>query len=114
MRKFKLEKIECEICGEKDKKILHKHHIIPSSQIGTTNDYMNLVVVCPTCHSKIHTDEIEIVGVYPSTNPPHGRLVIWKRDGKSNFPGIDEPYYKPKMKQMRVPFVKDEEENETK
>jgi hypothetical protein len=97
----KLEKIQCEICGETDTKILHRHHIVPRTDPNTSHDDMNLAVLCPNCHSKTHSGEIEIVGVFPSTQQPYGRTLVFKKDGKSNVPGLDEPYYKPKAKSMK-------------
>ena len=100
--KKKLEKIECEICGEKNKNVLHKHHIIARTKINTSNDPMNLAIICSNCHNKVHAGEIEIVGLYPSTKLPYGRTLIYKTNGVSNIPEITEPYFKPKPKQMRI------------
>lgn len=100
----KLEKIECEICGNKDKEVLHKHHIIERTELDTSNDFLNLVVVCSNCHNKIHFGKIEIIGIFPSTKLPYGRTVVYKIDGKSNIPGIEEPLYKPQIKKRKVYF----------
>lgn len=44
----------CEKCGYSEHpEILHIHHII-STFDGGTNDCLNLLVLCPNCHSIIH------------------------------------------------------------
>jgi 5-methylcytosine-specific restriction endonuclease McrA len=99
-RKKKLKKEECEICGERDKSTLDFHHIIPRTDPRCTNDSMNLAIICSTCHRKSHSGSIEIVGVFPSTKPPNGRTLVFKKDGKSNL-DIDEPYCEIEPKSMR-------------
>lgn len=108
-KKKKLEKIQCEICGEKDKNTLHFHHINERTELNTTNHEYNLLVVCSNCHNKIcHKSEaqssgsIVIIGIFPSTQMPYGRTVIYEKNGVSNCPGITEPYYKPKIANMRI------------
>ncbi len=95
MRNKKLEKYECEICGTKDKPTLHAHHIIPRTDLNCTNNNMNLAIICSNCHAKIHSGIIEIIGVFPATKPPNNRILIYKRDGVCNVPGMEnvEPYY---------------------
>lgn len=97
-------KIECEICGEKDSTILHKHHSVERTELNSDNDDMNLVIVCPSCHSKIHDQSIEIIGVFPGTRPPTGRILVYKRDGVCNFPDLEneKPYYVPKPQSMKL------------
>jgi hypothetical protein len=63
---------------------------------------MNLAVICPNCHSQVHTGRIKIIGVFPSTQPPYGRTLVFKKDGVSNVPGLDEPYFKSQARSMRV------------
>jgi len=109
MKQPKLIKYECEICGNKDTTILHKHHIIQRKEIGTSNDNFNLCVMCPNCHSKLHRGEIKIIGIYPSTKAPNNRTVIFEHNGKANVEGITEPYVKPEPKMMKVPFIKEED-----
>lgn len=44
---------QCDYCGENTKEILQLHHIIPVSK-GGSNDFNNLVLLCPNCHIKAH------------------------------------------------------------
>lgn len=77
-------KIRCEVCGLAKKAILHRHHIIPRCDPRCTNADDNLAVLCPNCHSLVHTGEIIIVGVYSSTD---GRVPVWFQKGdESPFP----------------------------
>lgn len=95
-------KIECEICGEKDSKILHRHHFIEQTEINTSNHDFNLCILCPSCHSKVHEGSIEIIGVFPGTKPPTGRILVYKKDGVCNVPGLENaiPPYKAKLPAM--------------
>lgn len=102
MKKKSLPKIECEICGVKEPKILHHHHIIERTEVCTSNHDLNLVVICPNCHTKIHSGLVKVIGVFPSTRPPLGRTVVFEVNGKSNFPELDEAYFKPKSKAMKI------------
>lgn len=106
----KLEKIQCEICGSQDKSILHRHHITPRTDPNTSHEDMNLAVLCPNCHSKIHAGLIEIIGLFPSTKQPYNRVLVYKENGISNVPGLDEPYYKPKPAAMRWHDAEEEAE----
>lgn len=44
---------KCSICGWNES-TCDVHHIIPSSE-GGTDDFTNLIVVCPNCHRVCHT-----------------------------------------------------------
>lgn len=102
-RKKKTPKTHCEICKwDEYPDILERHHIVERTEIGTSNHDYNLCIICPTCHSKIHTGRLKIYGIYPSTEPPHGRTAIYELDGICNIPELKEAYYKPKPKQMKV------------
>jgi hypothetical protein len=103
-----IEKILCEVCGEKDKSTLHKHHIIERTQLECTNDDYNLAVLCANCHSKVHSGKIKIIGIYPSTKLPYKRVLVFEEGGMPNVNGITEPYYKRKAKSMKVSYGKDE------
>lgn len=92
----------CEICGEADPSTLHKHHIVERTDPNTSHADANLAIICANCHNKVHAGQIKIVGVYPSTQLPYGRTIIYEKDGVSNLPGIDEPYFTPKAKSMKV------------
>ncbi len=77
-------KIKCEICGLNDSSILHRHHIIPRRDKRSTNSDNNLAILCPNCHSKVHTGELIIIGVYQSTD---GKSLVWfKKDTIPPFP----------------------------
>ena len=110
----KLKKINCEICGESNKKNLHLHHIVERTEVNCDNSDFNLACLCPSCHSKIHTNGIRIIGVFPSTKPG-GRLLIYVNElGICNVPGMEnaEPYYVPKTLSMKIPeiYIKDKNE----
>lgn len=103
MGKKKNIKLSCEICKEENEKILDKHHICERIELNSNNHEMNLCVICKNCHGKIHlTKEIEIIGLFPSTEPPLGRTLVYKINGVSNFPGLEEPYYKPENKKTKL------------
>lgn len=101
MKSKKLHKDFCEICKTTDKKILHHHHIIERTELNTSNDSWNLAVLCPTCHAKVHSKEIEIIGVFPSTHE-HGRFLVYKINGIPNVPGIIQPYLPLKNKGIKI------------
>jgi hypothetical protein len=105
-------KIECEICGEKNSKILHRHHLVERIELNTNNSDWNLGILCPSCHSKVHSGSIRIIGVFPSTKPPTGKTLVYVKDGVCNIPSLEhaKPYYQPKPESMAL-FIK--EENET-
>jgi hypothetical protein len=92
----------CEICGDSNIAVLHKHHIVERTDPNTSNDDMNLAIVCANCHNKIHAKMIKIIGLYPSTKLPYARTLVYEIDGKSNVPGISDPYYTPVANSMKV------------
>lgn len=104
----KLNKIICEICGENNKRTLQWHHIIPRTDINCTNNYLNLCCICANCHNLHHAGEIEILSLYPATKPPYGRILVYKKNGISNVPGLDDKYYAPQPKSMKY-FGNDED-----
>lgn len=68
-------KINCEICGETNKRVLDRHHIIPRKHpLSTDNDY-NLAVICSNCHRKVHNGEYIIEGVFKTSK---GKELIWR------------------------------------
>lgn len=56
---------KCQVCGEtfivpSTKKFYSEpHHIIPVSEEGS-NEYTNIIVVCPTCHKKFERNYLKI------------------------------------------------------
>ena len=102
--KKKLIKNKCEIaeCGETDPSTLHLHHIIERTDPNTTNDIMNLALLCASCHSKVHAKKIKLIGIYPSTKPPNNRTLIYELDGKKNIDGVDKPYLELKPKSYKI------------
>lgn len=109
MRRQKLHKLYCEIeeCNVTNPKLLHHHHIVERTEIGTSNNTWNLAVICANCHHLIHNGELQIIGVYPSTNR-QGRKLIYKRNDIINIAGITEAYFKHQPKQMKLPGIKEE------
>jgi hypothetical protein len=98
----KPKKIKCEICAESSKSVLHYHHIIPQTDPGCTDDWINVCIVCSNCHNKIHADEIKVIGIFPSTQLPYKRTLVYEKNGICNVPGIDKEYIKPQQKKMRL------------
>ena len=95
-------KIQCEICGNKDLAVLHKHHIVPRTDPECTESWSNVCIICSNCHNLVHSGEIEVVGIYPSTQLPYKRTLIYKRGGKCNVEGIEGPYFEPKPGKMKI------------
>lgn len=73
-------KINCEICSLDKKAILHRHHIIPRTDPRSTNSDANLAVLCPNCHSCVHTGELIIIGLYQTTD---GLQLMWFKNGEN-------------------------------
>ena len=84
------EKIQCEVCDEKDTCTLELHHIIPRSDPRCTNHPFNLTVICSSCHSKHHHGDLNILGLIPSTKLPYGRTLIYELNGVRNI-DVDLP-----------------------
>ena len=104
MKKVKLIKNKCEIetCTVSDPNLLQWHHIIERTEINTTNNPFNLALLCSNCHLLTHSGKIRIIGVYPGTRPPNGRILVYELDGKKNVEGIDEPYVKFENKSYKI------------
>ncbi len=95
----KLKKEYCEVCDTKDVSTLHLHHLVERTEIGTSNHPLNLAILCANCHARVHANEIELVGLYPSTKPPNGRSLIFKEGDKQNFDiGVTRVYVAPSWK----------------
>lgn len=84
--------MDCEICKESNKSVLHFHHVIPRTDSNCTDDWKNVSVVCSNCHNKIHAKQIEIIDIFPSTQQPYNRTIVYVKDGVCNVPGIEERY----------------------
>ena len=95
-------KNKCEIEGCNETTNLHLHHIIERTEINTNNHPYNLSILCPNHHNYVHNGNLKIIGVYPSTNPPNGRTLIYELDGKRNIEGIDCPYVIFKNKSFKI------------
>ena len=94
----KPKKFFCEICKESEKATLEYHHIIPRTEDDCQDDWVNVCIICSNCHSKVHENQIEIIGVLPSTHLPYKRIVVYKENGISNVPDVSEIQYKRKDK----------------
>jgi 5-methylcytosine-specific restriction endonuclease McrA len=92
----------CEICGESNTAVLHKHHIIERTDPGTSHDDSNLAIICANCHNKVHAEQIRIIGTFPSTQLPYKRTLVYEENGVSNLPGVTDPYCETKPKSMKV------------
>lgn len=101
-------KIKCEIegCNVTDPRLLERHHIVERTEINSNNDDYNLAVLCGVHHAMIDTERLKIIGVYPGTRPPTGRILVYILDGVCNVPELKdaEPYYKPKPISMKVHY----------
>jgi len=86
----KLIKNKCEIEGCNTTEFLHLHHIIPQSELNTTNDSFNLCILCQQHHAYVHNGRLKIIGIFPATRPPNNRVVVYELDGKKNI-DIDNP-----------------------
>ena len=104
MKKSKLIKNKCEIesCGVGDSNLLHFHHIIERTEANTTNHDFNLAILCANCHALTHTGRLKIIGVFPSTQLPNKRTLIYELDGKRNIEGVDAPYVQFKNKAFKI------------
>lgn len=100
----KLQKIVCEICGEKDKDTLDYHHIYEQAKDADkcTNHPFNLAIICSNCHKKIHAGTIEVLGLIPSTQIPYGRSLLYSVGGIKNIPDI-EPIKPPALPSIKIP-----------
>ena len=56
---------QCCNCGRRHD--LHVHHIVDRSRAGT-NEWSNLITLCRSCHSSVHTGYLVIV-VHPNRKP---------------------------------------------
>jgi hypothetical protein len=82
---------KCEIDGCDVSECLHLHHIIERTKLNTTNNIMNLCILCPNHHNLVHCGRIKIIGIFPSTQLPNKRTLVYEFDGIKNV-DIDTPY----------------------
>ena len=87
--------------------MIHKHHIIPKSDPRSSNNDNNLAIVCPTCHARIHTGEIIVLGVYQTTG---GTIPIWFKNGDD--PPIPKEFWTVKENHLVVTLKKHKEEED--
>ena len=90
----KLIKNKCEIfgCSVHDEELLHLHHIIERTQVGTNNKSQNLAILCPNHHTMVHTGKLTILGVMSATVQPNNRILVYELDGVRNL-DIEVPTY---------------------
>ena len=81
-------KIKCEICGNTNKSVLHRHHIIPRTDPRCNNSDFNIACICSNCHHEVHAGQIIIIGVYSTTD---GLQTMWFRKGEK--PPLDEEHW---------------------
>lgn len=98
-------KCSCEICGLEKPLILHRHHIIPRIDSRCTNSDNNLAIVCPNCHSLVHTGEIIIIGLYETTN---GLELMWFR--KNENPPLPREFWRIKDNPLVITIGGDEDD----
>lgn len=101
--KIKLIKNKCEIesCNVCEPEALHFHHIIERTKINTTNNILNIAILCAVHHELVHAKKLRIISVYPSTKLPNKRTLVYELDGKKNI-DIDVPYLEVKNKSFKV------------
>ena len=90
----RLIKSKCEIfgCSVKDEELLHLHHIIERTQVGTNNKPQNLAILCPNHHTMVHTGKLTILGVVSATIQPNNRILVYVLDVVRNI-DIEVPTY---------------------
>jgi 5-methylcytosine-specific restriction endonuclease McrA len=91
---------QCQKCKTKKGK-LHVHHIIFRSN-GGTNSTENMIILCESCHEKLHNGEFEIKGVKSKTK--HATEIgIVKSRLKKQFDGFEETFgYETKFKREQI------------
>jgi hypothetical protein len=107
-------KILCEICNERNKAVLHRHHIVEQTELNCTNSPYNLAVICSNCHNKHHAGVIKILGILPSTKLPLRRTLVYiNESGICNVVGINESDFKrPEPQTMKLLYAVGESNEE--
>lgn len=98
-QKLILNKCEIEGCNESEN--LHKHHIIERTELNTNNHSYNLSILCPNHHAYVHSGRLKIIGIFPSTNMPNKRTLVYELDGVKNL-DIEIPYIKFENKSFKL------------
>lgn len=98
-------KVKCEICGLRNKTILHRHHIIPRVDPRSTNSDNNLAILCPTDHALVHSGEIIIIGIYQTTD---GMEPIWFKKGEE--PPFPEEFWQVKNNSLVITLNGEEDD----
>lgn len=109
MKKSKLIKNKCEIetCNVTEEEALHFHHIIERTEVHTTNHPFNLAILCSNHHNFVHSGRLKIIGVYPSTNLPNKRILVYEMDNKRNI-DLEIPHVHFTNKSFKIYGDKDE------
>lgn len=92
---------KCEVGNCQETKNLHKHHIIPRTEINTNNHPMNLAILCPSHHALAHSGELKIIGLFPSTKMPNKRTLVYELNSVKNI-DINQPYIICKPKSFKI------------
>jgi hypothetical protein len=97
-----VQKINCEICGEDNKSVLHRHHIVERTDPNCTNEWGNICVICSNCHNRVHANQIKIIGIFPSTKLPYKRTLVFEENGKPNISDLTNPPFTSQAESMKV------------
>jgi hypothetical protein len=100
-----VKKINCEICSENNRAVLHRHHIIPRTDPLCTDEWDNVCVICSNCHNKTHAGQINIIGVFSSTKLPYKRTLVFEENGKCNVPDLASIPFKPTRSESMKVFL---------
>ena len=106
MSSTKLIKAYCEIdgCNVTDPRLLELHHIICRTDPNTTNTNNNIAILCANHHTLLHTNDLVIYGIVPSTKLPNKRILVYELYGNKNIDiSIEElEAFKPKRKSYKI------------
>jgi len=83
-KRYRPEKICCEVCSENNPKALHYHHIIERCKVESTENWDNISILCATCHNLVHANVIKILGLFPATKKPYNRILVFRKNGVCN------------------------------
>lgn len=60
---------KCKICDEPNYHLLDVHRIVPGANSGKYI-FSNVLIICVSCHRKVHSGQIRILGWVDSTAGP--------------------------------------------